>query len=91
MLLLGPGLLLALLVPPPLTHCETPRAAAFTLAAQQRTDARTDVMFPSSTLLAALQPDWLGAPAANQNNPGGAGNAEGVSALGRSERGLFPD
>ena len=34
-------------------------------------------LFPTSATLAALQPDWLGAPAASKYNPGGAGNAEG--------------
>ena len=46
--------------------------------AVQQPQTSSELLFPGTSTLAALQPDWLGAPAANKYNPGGAGNAEGA-------------
>ena len=61
-----------------------PPPPAIVVMQQQRQQIQQDqqpnqLLFPTSNSLAALQPDWLGAPAANVNNPGGAGNAEGCA------------
>lgn len=57
-----------LLPPQIIEQCQYPQ----TVQQQQP----SSLLFPGVTI-AALQPDWLGAPAANKFNPGGAGNAEG--------------
>ena len=38
---------------------------------------RSAVSFPTTETVAFIQPEFLGKPAANRANPGGAGNAEG--------------
>ena len=74
-LVLSPSLVVGLLVPAP--------PAVGIVAAPRPAVAVPNAVysFHTASLVAALQPDWLGAPAANSNNPGGAGNAEGVRVL----------
>ena len=66
----------ALVYIPPPSHVVTVARAP---VLQVQPNRVADDIFPTTDMIAALQPDWLGKPAANKYNPGGAGNSEGCT------------
>ena len=67
----------AVIAPPPAATVHVASAVKVPIHAYNS----APLLFPTTDIVAALQPDWLGAPSASSANPGGAGNAEGNCAL----------